>query len=113
MNFLTTIYILFLLTTWHISDYKVNEYWSHDLADGTTLAERVPLDMQNKFKVSEIMYKGTCDMGNAVDKWRKSESHNAILSDKEYDTAVFIMQRTDSEQCIIIGTYAEERDNTK
>jgi len=113
MNFLTIIYTLFLLTAWHVHDYKLNGYWSHNLADGTTLAERVPLNVQNELRVSEIMYLGSCDMGNAINGWRKSETHNAILGNDEYDTAVFIMQRTGDEQCIIIGTYADERDDTK
>ena len=80
---------LFFMVFWRVCDYQAIGNWSHDLSDGTTLHGRAEfVDLED---TAEILYRGPCDLGQAVDMWRVSPTHAEILNDKEFDHAVMIM----------------------
>lgn len=98
---------LILLSLIHARDYANTGYWSHDLSDGTTLGERVNEVSVGYANYSEILYKGRCDLRNAVDMWEQSPSHNAVLENPQnnYMAMLMIADPHNEGNCYIVGTF--------
>lgn len=97
---------LYALGMWHVDDYLENRVWSHDLSDGTTFGHRIH-ELQLNGHYSENLYRGPCNLSNAVELWNKSESHSRIMNNENNVNLILIMTPTEDGECFIVATYKE------
>jgi hypothetical protein len=76
-----------------MDDLVKTNYWEHNNSDGTTFSER-----SNGFARGEVLYKGPCDVRNAMKLWEESPEHKAVL-DMEYESVVFLMEPKSDGGC--------------
>ncbi len=100
-----------LLSFWHIADYNEHGIWSHDLHDGRSLLARTYEYGEDNHEYGEVLYRGSCNLANAVELWENSPTHNEVINEVDYDYAAILMipDPHSENECIIIGTFAKER----
>lgn len=86
-----------------MADLQATGYWSHANSDGTTWAERSE-EFPLYGTLGENLYKGECSVINAIEMFKQSPSHLAIL-EGEYTHVVMTMEHNGQDCYAVLNTY--------
>ncbi len=102
-----TIFNLNVLGIQKVNELETTQYWSHTNLNGCNFNCRVQkLNFPVNLWVGENLYKGPCNIQNAISLFEKSPEHKAIL-DHQHNFGVVLKGEQDKNgNCYIVFEFA-------
>jgi len=87
-----------------LNDLVATNTWSHTNSDGCNYSCRLKKFVPTFTWIGENLYKGNCDINNALNMFQKSPIHKANL-DHQFTYQTMQMQNIGNNQCYIVFEY--------
>ena len=87
-----------------LQELQETHFWAHDNEDGTTFHDRRIKYAKNSEWAGENLYKGPCDIRNAMKLFEESPTHKAVL-DHDYDTVEVQMEPIEGDEDWCYGVF--------
>ncbi len=97
---------LFTLGKRKLSDLQKTNYWSHTDSDNCDFSCRISKINNFSSWIGEDLYKGPCDISNAINAFEHSPPHKQVL-DHNFDYINITIGKSDTGDCYMVFNFAE------